>query len=148
MKIIKLTQGKETLISDESFDKIKNFSWSFAPMGTGYAQGRVDGKLITLHRFITKAIRGQEVDHINGNTLDNRIENLRLCSHSQNMKNRKVNYNSRTGIKGVTIADGKYRAKIKVNGRDISLGSFLNVYEAEASCKKAANQYFGVFARV
>lgn len=93
------------------------------------------------------ASRGSIIDHINGNPLDNRRENLRFCTHAQNMQNSKVRKHSGTGVKGVQKHRNKYRALICKNGKQIKLGSFDSIEEAKACYDAAALEIFGEFAR-
>ena len=89
MKKIKLSKGKYALVDDKDYDQLSKVSWHFNDL---YAtRGLVsDGKLKTiyLHRFIANTPKGMETDHINQNKLDNRRENLRICTSSQNRTNK------------------------------------------------------------
>jgi hypothetical protein len=102
-----------------------------------------------MHRIISNALEGAEVDHINGNTLDNRKENLRLCTHSENIKNQKLRSNNKSGYKGVYFCKNnqKWRSSIRVNGKKFYLGSFNNPEEAYASYCDASKKYHGEFGR-
>lgn len=108
-----------------------------------------------LHRVIMERILGtplspkMEVDHIDGNSLNNRRSNLRLATHQQNSRNRKLNKNSGTGFKGVSYRkdNHKWRAIIVVNQCNICLGQFDTPQEAHEAYCKAAEKYFGEFAR-
>lgn len=92
------------------------------------------------------------VDHINGNGLDNRRCNLRVCSHGENMRNRTMNRNNRSGYKGVYFDPDKngrpWRAQIRANGRKHSLGRFDTAEQAYEAYQKAAERLHGEFARV
>ena len=77
-----------------------------------------------LHRFVLKAKKGENVDHINGNKLDNRKENLRKCTRSQNFANRKKYTNNTSGYKGVSKHGNKWQADIQINGKSKYLGIF------------------------
>ena len=89
-----------------------------------------------------------EVDHINGDSLDNRKSNLRLCTHLENMRNRKLHKNNTTGIRGVhwDKTKDKYRAYIRVASKAIHLGYYINPLEADLVYKQARVHYFGAFA--
>ena len=80
-KQIPLTKGKFAIVDDEKFDVLSKIKWS---MSHEYA---ANYKLGYMHRYLTKAPKGKVVDHINGNTLDNRIKNLRICTVSENARN-------------------------------------------------------------
>jgi hypothetical protein len=88
------------------------------------------------------------VDHVNGDTTDNRRENLRLCSHTQNMQNRKVSRSNRSGFKGIYPDKGRWRAEIQANGIKHRLGSFETPEAAAAAYQVAAEKLHGAFARV
>lgn len=96
-----------------------------------------------VHRMVVDAPAGMEVDHINGNRLDNRRANLRLCTRVQNAKNR-------PSAKGVTWHKqlGKWQASIKADGRNIYLGVFADFGEALQVRRAAELQYFGEYAPV
>jgi hypothetical protein len=115
----------------------------------GYRSLMIDGKQYKVHRVIFYMHYGyfpKEVDHINGNRIDNRIENLRGCTRSENMRN-KIG-TSKTGFKGVYNNHKGFMATIKVNGKKIYLGTFKFAEEASGAYDKAAKQYFGEFAKI
>jgi len=74
--------------------------------------------------FIANPTNLPMIDHINRNVLDNRIENLRWCSSSQNNRNREKQLNTTSQYKGVYLAEGRWKASIRVNSKLIHLGSF------------------------
>jgi hypothetical protein len=105
---------------------------------------------LMLHRFIMNATKGTVIDHINGNTLDNRRENLRVCSHSENMKNSKKRSNGKCPYKGVYFNKhvNKWNPQIKVDGKRISLGYYLSAEEARNAYNEASRKYHGEFGRI
>ena len=110
------------------------------------------GTLVLLHRFLMNAPTGTVVDHIDGDPLNNTRANLRVCSPSENAKNRAMNYNSKLNRKGVYVVrePGKttcFRSRIQVDGRRINLGRFDTAEEASVAYAEAASHYFGEFAR-
>jgi hypothetical protein len=97
------------------------------------------------------APEGTEVDHIDGNTFDNRrSSNLRLCTHHQNLINKKIQKNNITGFKGVVYREKnkKYSAQIQCNNKSIHLGMFSNPIDAALAYNAAALKYHGEFARL
>lgn len=106
----------------------------------GYRRVKIDGKLFATHRLIFLKHHGYfptEVDHINNNKEDNRIENLREVTRCQNQWNRPVKQNSTTGVKGVyPHFRGKFSAEIRQHGKKHYLGLFSTIEEA----KKAVQQ--------
>lgn len=106
-------------------------------------------RTIYMHRVIAGAKRGSEADHVNGDTLDNRRENLRTCSVSENRRNyhrRKEGYSSR--FKGVTWdkSRGLWAVGIKVDRRRIHVGRFADEIVAAKAYNAAASRLHGVFA--
>ena len=115
-----------------------------------YVATKVNGKTIGLHRALLGDPDGFVVDHINGDGLDNRRVNLRICSHSENMQNRRIHGSNKCGEKGVYLdaRRGLYRATIQVLGKKIALGSFRVLSEAAAAYELASKRYHGAFARL
>jgi hypothetical protein len=107
-------------------------------------------RAILLHRLIINASQEVEIDHINGNTLDNRKCNLRICTHSENAKNRKRNENNTSGYKGVGFLkhNRKWRSRIRVNGKKIYLGCFNTAEEAHRAYCEASKKYHGEYGRM
>lgn len=111
---------------------------------TNWFEGKA--QRIYAHRLIMKAPAGWEVDHINRNPLDNRRENLRLATHSQNGAN-KAHPNSASGYRGVYKASkNRWHARIKVDGRPLYLGSFGSPHDAARRFNEAAIEKYGEFA--
>lgn len=111
---------------------------------TQYARGRVDGEFVYMHRLLTEAPDGIDVDHANGNGLDNRRGNLRLATRSQNQGNMRTRRGKR--FKGVTFykRTGKWMARIQHR----HLGYFETEEEAAAAYNEAAAETWGEFARL
>jgi hypothetical protein len=106
---------------------------------TGYMQIGINTKLYTASRLIL-AYHGQDpgtlyVDHVNGQTDDNRIENLRVVTHEENMKNQKMNSHNTSGVTGVSWhkAGNKWSAQGRLNGRSVHLGLFDTLLDAVAA---------------
>ena len=109
--------------------------------GGGYVQTGIKGKYFKNHRLIFMMHFGyvpETIDHIDGNKLNNKIENLRPASKSENQYNKKFQSNNTSGVKGVTWRKDikKWRAKITVDGKHINIGNFDNVELAEKEIKK------------
>ena len=134
----------EFLLSSSDYEKIKDYCWIKHHSGYMMAVDTISDKLIYLHVLIMQPINDEEVDHINGNKLDNRRENLRICTHQQNMMNRKIQKNNTSGIPGVYYNKkySKWHARIKINGFYIHLGFFDDINEAAQVRQNAEQQYF------
>ena len=154
MKKIKLTRGRETLVDDDDFQKFyKYLGLSWCCSSHGYATAsKMENRVTTnfyLHRLVVGAKRGEMVDHINHDKLDNRKENLRLCTPAQNNWNRKVKKSKRTGYIGVWKDYGKrygFSAMITVNGKRTYLGRFNTKEKAALAYNEAAVRLKGEFA--
>lgn len=112
---------------------------------------KLKNKNYFLHRFLIQAPKGKLVDHIDGNTLNNKKSNLRICSYKENAKNRILNKNNKSGHKGVYwdihITTPKWKAYIYVDKKCYHLGYF-NTYEEAVKCReKAEKKYFREYNR-
>jgi len=146
MKVIKLTNGKETIVDNRYYDWLKKYQWYYI---NGYAMGRIDNKVIYMHRAILKAFLGEECDHINGDRLDNRRENLRLCTHVENIANRGKHKNNKTGHKGIQWDSRwrKWRARSKRNGEPLFDRGFENIEDAISFYREEILKHDKEFAR-
>jgi len=119
MKIIALTRGYEAKIDDEDFDRIDKHSWCVTKSNARhvYGQATIKQKRILLHRFIMNAPTGTLIDHISGDTLDNQKNNLRFSTKSQNALNWHTPRSNKSGVRGVSWANGVWVSEIKISGK-------------------------------
>jgi len=120
-------------------------------MRKGYEVVGICGKQWLTHRLVYILHNGaapKYLDHIDGNPLNNRIENLRPCTIQNNACNQKLHSKNTTGIKGVTKLGKKFRVKIWVNYQQHHLGVFDDIELAELVSIEARQKYHGQFARV
>lgn len=150
-KVIITSNGGQAIVDDDMFDELSKYSWNTDPKG--YARRRIqkDRKSFTelMHRRVMRLPAGHGVvDHINRNRLDNRRENLRLCTYSQNSMNRSKPSHNTSGFKGVSQYKGqeKWSAQIGHMGRLIHLGYFDTPELASEAYKRAATVLHGEFA--
>jgi hypothetical protein len=159
MKKIKLTKGKYALVDNEDFQWINSHKWQYGVRGyatknlhIGMKNGKRLSKLMLMHREIIKTPTGLFTDHINGNKLDNRKENLRICSRQQNAWNIKKSSHNTSGFKGVSEdkrnLKNNWQAYITLNNKKIHLGYFSTAEEAAKEYNKAALNFFGEFANI
>ncbi len=153
MKRIPLSRNKYAIVDDEDYELLSRFKWhvSSGKSNTYYAQSELPDTRyrirFSMHRLIMKAEKNQEVDHRNGNGLDNRRRNLRLCTKHQNRFNMRITTGS-SKYKGVSwhTKNGKWRARITLNYQNIYIGCFTSEREAAKAYDRKAKQLFGDFA--
>ena len=149
-------KGYDVLIDEEDYDKVMSITWTASIIDRDHPHiyfrcfTRKNGKFgikYFLHRMLINAPKDMHVDHINRNTLDNRKSNLRLCTFTENMRNRPKYATNTTGYRGVTYhkRDKMYQAQIKVNGKRLFLGYFTTAEEAHEAYKEASRLYHGDF---
>jgi hypothetical protein len=149
MKEMKLTKGKVMIVDDDMYEYLSQWKWqALSTNGKWYAYRNSGRRAIYVHRLVADAPDGVKVDHKNGNGLDNRRENLRLATGSQNAQNSKVCSRNKLGYKGVYNNGGRYRAQITVGNTKISLGQYGTPEEAALAYNRAAKEYFGEFANL
>lgn len=113
----------------------------------GYRQIRIEGQRYAAHRLAWLYVHGKfppdEIDHINGMTDDNRIDNIRAVSHTENAKNRRMYKNNKSGIMGVAWAGKakKWWSQIRLSGKTKSLGYHKDFFEACCARKSAEKKY-------
>lgn len=116
----------------------------------GYVKTEVNYKAYFVHRLIYAYHYGlikNQIDHINGVKHDNRIENLRDCTPSQNVRNQSINSSNTSGVKGVHYRPhlGKYQARLTIDGKRVSLGHFKNIKDAEECVRRERKAQHGEY---
>lgn len=156
MAEIKSSCGASILVDDEDLPLVSGRPWSLA--GGGYATRRQKHptKLgsqcsVYMHRLIMGLEHGdpRRVDHKNGDLLDNQRDNLRICSHAENMQNRGPTKLSKSGIKGVSwcTRDEAWLAHISANGKQKRIGQYPTKEQAQIAYREAAQRLHGQFAK-
>lgn len=151
MRKLILGRGHVVIVDESDWIVVNATKWTYAK-STGVIS-KINNKTVYLHRLLLDAKCGQVVDHINGNHLDNRRLNLRLCTQSQNSKNQRKPKNNTSGYKGVQLdprtgLTKRWRAAIKVNRKRIDLGRHETAVKAAIVYDRAAIQYFGEYANL
>lgn len=159
MQYIELTKGYVTAVDSADYERVAGHEWRanvhrrtdgssrVYAMRAVRCGGRTAQQM--LHRFIMDTPAGMDTDHINGNGLDNRRSNLRVCTHGENMRNRRPQTGVSSAYKGVSWnkAAGKWLAQIRLGGKHKHLGLFTSEQDAAAAYDRAAQDLHGAYAR-
>lgn len=146
---IPLQNGKIALCDADRFEEVKNMTWQEkGTIGNKYVSGFNGEKSITLHKFLYPKIK--LIDHINGNSLDNRACNLREATISQNGMNSKMQKNNKSGYKGVNWSGHNkcWEVRITINKKQCWLKNFDNIVEAAKFYDEKAREIYKEFARL
>lgn len=150
MREISITgTNDKAVIDDEDFELVSSHKWSFS-RSTKYPRCRnKKGETVYMHRLLMGLSHGDSrcVDHINGNILDNRKVNLRICTRQQNAFNKRNKRLPKSGFRGVRkTTNNRWQALLTIGGKTKTLGSYTDIKEAAKAYDKMAMQLFGEFA--
>lgn len=154
---IDLTLGQVAMIDVSDIDLIKDKTWRAlekrrkdGSLVNVYAVTSKSRKVIMMHRIIANPSIDFQVDHIDGNGLNNSRSNLRIATNRQNQYNRKNGANNTSGVKCVSWdkASCKWKTTIRANSKKIHIGYFEEIEAAELAYALAAEKYHGTFARL
>lgn len=151
-KELKNKDGFTLLLDDDDYDRLSRYAWR-ANIHKGskpyFGRRLSNGNIILIHREILDAPDGFLVDHINGDTCDNRKANLRIATHSQSQQNKgKTLRPTSSQYKGVHLHKGRWVSEIRINkDKRLHLGNFTDEKEAAKAYDDAARLYHGEFAR-
>lgn len=138
-------QSKKILIDNDDFEHVSRYSWCISK--TGYAVANINGKVTKMHRYILGISDNKIVDHKNGNPLDNRRCNLRICTVSENAKNRAPD--NRSIYPGVRVHKNKtcttYSVRITCNRVEYFVGTFPTLTQAVNARNRAENFFHKEF---
>ena len=141
-----------TTFDSKFIDKVSQYKWYIRYSGRGnhklpYVMGTINGIKIFLHRFLLDCDESNKIDHIDRNTMNNRLDNLRECTSAENSRNRiyKTSHGKQPGVYQ-QYENGNWTARICYNYKTIHLGTFSSYDEAVNARKEAEQKYFGEFA--
>lgn len=148
-RFIPLTKGRFAIVDANDYDWLNTYKWHtfVRPKKWLYAASRVKREKVFMHRLIMNPPPDMVVDHIDGNGLNNKRENLRICTQIQNNYNRS-GHKKGSKYKGIHREknSNKWRARIRCCGKDFSIGRFNNEIDAAKAYDKKAKELFGQFA--
>jgi len=152
IRYIALTKGKLATVDAADYEWLSQYKWcvTSTPEGRPYAYRKDKGKTVYMHREIMQPPPGMVVDHISGDSLNNRRQNLRNCTPQENMRNRDKFRGDSSRFKGVSpcVNSDKWRAAIGVDGCNIHIGVYETEIEAAHAYDQKAKELFGEFARL
>jgi hypothetical protein len=140
-------RGNQFLFDLDDFERLKEYNWHLD--ANQYVRCKHKGNYFFMHRFLLHPKDGEKVDHINGNTFDNRKINLRIVNSSQNGMNCSISSNNTSGHTGVHFHKKTklWRANIYVDGKLIYLGNYKEIGDAIKARKMAEEKYFREYSR-
>lgn len=140
-------KNREVLLDDDDYARFCRWKWEFSG-GKVQRHTNFQGKRVhvILARLISACPKGMEVDHKNRNPLDNRKENLRICTRLQNEMNKPTRKESASGYKGVRMVKNSWVARIKIDGKFKHIGCFFSKEEAAKAYNEKAKELYGEFA--
>lgn len=147
------SKGKTTgriIIDEQDFSMCQQYRWhieKYKNRSMQYGAAMNNGKVLRIHRYIMQAPTQMQVDHINHDGLDNRRCNLRICSNRDNNCNKDFtkSVNASKLSTGIRKIKGRYYARIMVYKKEIALGGYATLEEAQAARAQAERKYFGEF---
>jgi len=152
---VTLTRGYEAIIDASDVPLVEGWNWYADVFGnTVYGKNRsrngIKNITILIHRVIMGDPDGFQIDHIDGDGLNNRRSNLRFATHAENLRNRKMAKNNTSGFKGVywDLARKKWRARITFDGKIYYLGRYQEIDTAHSAYVAASEKLHGKFGRV
>lgn len=155
MKLIPLSgkrgAGEFSVVDDCDYEWASKFRWHLSSSGyaiTNKSRPYKNGKTLHMHRAINKTPDGLFTDHVNQNRIDNRRENLRTATKTQNLFNMDKHSDNSSGYKGIVYhrPSGLWGAKIQVKMHRVSLGYYETKKEAANAYNNAAKKLHGQFA--
>lgn len=145
-------ENKEVIVDSEDYNELIKYKWFYNKKSKyhGYIAAIINGKRVYLHNFLMKPSIGYVVDHINGNILDNRRCNLRICTQKENIKNQKIRRNNTSGYKGVHFNKKlkKWCARYSLNNKRKHIGYYNTPKEAAIAYNEKTLEHYGEFARL
>lgn len=153
MREITLTKNKIALVDDEDWLWLNAWKWKLSTQGYAVRNGsgaHTQRKAVSMHRQVVHCPAHLWIDHINGNRLDNRKINLRVCNQAENTYNQLRLYSNKHGFPGVQWHKGKkrWRAKITIQNICIYLGEFKELEQAAKAYEAAVLKYHGEYAAI
>jgi len=149
VRYIPLTKNQFAIVDAADYERLSRYTWSASHCGrTFYAARNAGGRPVLMHRMIMRPPKGMVVDHIDGNGLNNRRSNLRICTRAENNRNRRPAPGGSSRFRGVyrcRTAD-RWIANLSVNNRTVYVGLFADEVEAALARDAAARKHHGPYA--
>lgn len=153
MKVIPLPSGEKVFVDDEDYGFVSRFKWRMSGKYAATTSGihyndSSKRNTVYMHRLVLLAPASLQVDHIDGNKLNNKKSNLRVCTATQNRGNTPYQTNNTSGFKGVTYDKARRQWKAQISYKKVAkgLGRFNKKEDAARAYNQAAKKYYGIFA--